>query len=72
MEGKHKMIEPMNPEIPVYRQYELTGLTRSSYYYKTVKEREHNLRLMRLIDEQWYTKAPLRREENGGLLRERA
>jgi len=30
---KLEMIEPMNPEIPIYRQCELLGLVRSSYYY---------------------------------------
>ena len=32
VEKKRKMIEPLNPEIPVYRQCELIGLPRSSYY----------------------------------------
>jgi len=44
------MIEPRNPLIPVYRQCELIGLPRSSYYYEERKEREYNLLLMRLID----------------------
>jgi len=44
------MIEPMNPLIPVYRQCELIGLPRSSYYYEERKEREYNLLFMRLID----------------------
>ena len=47
------MIEPMNPLIPVYRQWELIGLPRSSYYYEAGKESEYNLLLMRLIDEQY-------------------
>lgn len=51
------MIEPMNTEIPIYRQCELLGLSRSTYYYKPASESEYNLELMRLIDEQ-YTKAP--------------
>jgi len=57
------MIEPMNPLIPVYRQCELIGLPRSSYYYEERKEREYNLLLMRLIDEQ-YSRTPfMAREE---------
>ncbi|GAB6886990.1 hypothetical protein JCM13304A_04880 [Desulfothermus okinawensis JCM 13304] len=51
------MIEPMNTEIPIYRQCELLGLSRSAYYYEPAGESEYNLELMRLIDEQ-YTKAP--------------
>ncbi len=51
------MIEPMNTEIPIYRQCELLGLSRSSYYYEPAGESEYNLELMRLIDEQ-YTKTP--------------
>lgn len=51
------MIEPMNPEIPIYRQCELLGLGKSSYYYEPVQENEYNLELMKLIDEQ-YTRSP--------------
>ena len=51
------MIEPKNTEIPIYRQCELLGLSRSSYYYEPAGESEYNLELMRLIDEQ-YTKTP--------------
>jgi putative transposase len=51
------MIEPMNTEIPIYRQCELLGLSRSTYYYEPARESEYNLELMRLIDEQ-YTKTP--------------
>ena len=50
-------MEPMNPLIPVYRQCELIGLPRSSYYYEAGKESEYNLLLMRLIDEQ-YSRTP--------------
>jgi Transposase and inactivated derivatives len=54
---KRKMIEQENPLIPVYRQCELIGLRRSSYYYEAIKEREYNLLLMKLIDEQ-YMRSP--------------
>ncbi len=51
------MIEPRNPLIPVYRQCELIGLPSSSYYYEAREEREYNLLLMRLIDEE-YSRTP--------------
>jgi len=51
------MIEPLNPLIPVYRQCELIGLPRSSYYYEARKESEYNLLLMSLIDEE-YSRTP--------------
>jgi putative transposase len=51
------MVEPKNPDIAIYRQCELIGLPRSSYYYETQGESDYNLHLMKLIDEQ-YTKAP--------------
>ena len=41
----------------VKRQCELLGLARSSWYYKPVAEDPEDLRLMRLIDEQ-YTRTP--------------
>lgn len=51
------MIEPGYSEIPVYRQCELLGLSRSGYYYQPQGESPLNQRLMNLIDEQ-YTKMP--------------
>jgi len=51
------LIEPANPHIPIYRQCQLLGVSRSSYYYKPAGESQYNLHLMRLIDEQ-YTKTP--------------
>jgi putative transposase len=51
------MIEPQLPDLSVRRQCELIGLSRSSFYYSPATETEHNLLLMRLIDEQ-YTKTP--------------
>ena len=50
------MIEPSSV-IPVSRQCELLGLSRSSYYYQPRPVSNFNLELMRLIDEQ-YTKTP--------------
>ncbi len=57
------MIEPLNSLIPVYRQCELTGLPRSSYYYKARKESEYNLLLMSLIDEE-YSRTPFMAQKN--------
>lgn len=44
-------------EISVRRQCELLGISRAGVYYKPVGESEENLRLMRLLDEQ-YTRTP--------------
>lgn len=51
------MIEPDHTEISLRRQCELIGLARSTYYHEPACESEFNLRLMRLIDEQ-YLKTP--------------
>lgn len=51
------MIEVSHPTLSVRRQCELVGLSRASYYYAVVPEDELNLKLMRLIDEQ-YTETP--------------
>jgi len=50
-------IELNHPEIPVSRQCELLGLSRSGLYYRPRGEDADNERLMRLIDEQ-YTLTP--------------
>ena len=50
-------MEPGHPEISVRRQCELLGVNRSGLYYEPVGESEENLRLMRLLDEQ-YTRTP--------------
>ena len=51
------MIEPGHPEIPVYRQCELLGLSRGAYYYRARAVGDLNFELMRLLDEQ-YTRTP--------------
>lgn len=51
------MINPADKRLSVNRQCELLGLTRSSYYYQSQGEGEYNLKLMRLLDEQ-YTSRP--------------
>ena len=37
-EEKKMLIEPTNPDIPIYRQCQLLGVSRSSYYYKPAGE----------------------------------
>jgi putative transposase len=51
------LIEEGHPDLSIRRQCELLGLNRASYYYEPVSETSENLRLMRLIDEQ-YLKTP--------------
>lgn len=50
-------MEVGHPELSVRRQCELLGLNRSSLYYAAAAESAENLRLMRLLDEQ-YTACP--------------
>ena len=52
-----ELIEPGCLEIPIYRQCELLGLSKSGYYYRPQEESPLNLHLMKLMDEQ-YTKMP--------------
>jgi len=51
------MIVLEHPTMSIQRQCTLMKLSRSAYYYHPVKESEENLRLMRLLDEQ-YLKTP--------------
>ena len=51
------LMEPEHPVLSLRRQCELIGLNRSSWYYAPASESAENLRLMRLIDEQ-YTQTP--------------
>ncbi|MFH1615935.1 MAG: IS3 family transposase [Planctomycetota bacterium] len=57
VEGKRKLIDSGNVQIPIYRQCELLGLSRSSFYYESERDNSYNLMLMNLIDEQ-FTKTP--------------
>jgi putative transposase len=50
-------VEHDHAEISIRRQCELLGANRSGLYYEPVGESEENLRIMRLLDEQ-YTRAP--------------
>lgn len=56
-EQKRLWVEPSHGEISVRRQCDLLGVNRSGLYYQPVGESEENLRLMRLIDEE-YTRHP--------------
>lgn len=51
------MIEKENEKISVRRQCQLLGLNRSSLYHERQSEKEENLLLMRLLDEE-YTRHP--------------
>jgi putative transposase len=56
-EDRRPLVEADHPELSVRRQCELLDLNRSSFYYEPTGETPENLRLMRLIDEQ-YTACP--------------
>ncbi len=47
------MVQPDHPQLSIGRQCALVGLPRSSYYYEPATESAENLRLMRLLDEQY-------------------
>ncbi len=57
IDRKRQMIESSNNSISIHRQCELIGLSRASLYYEPAEESAENLRLMRLLDEQ-YTRTP--------------
>jgi putative transposase len=52
------LIEPSHRSLSVRRQCDLLGLSRSAWYYQPAPESAENLRLMRLIDEE-YTRHPI-------------
>ena len=47
------MISLMNENLSVIKQCELMELSRSTYYYKPVPETPHNLKIMKMIDQQY-------------------
>jgi putative transposase len=56
-EDLRELVDRGHAEISLRRQCELLGVNRSGLYYTPVGESEENLRLLRLLDEQ-YTRAP--------------
>ncbi len=54
---KRALIESEHLKLSIARQCELVGLARSSYYHQPAQESELNLRIMRLIDEQYMKQA---------------
>jgi putative transposase len=56
-EALRPLVEPGHPQLSVRRQCELLGLSRSSLYYEPAPETAANLRLMRLLDQE-YTAHP--------------
>jgi len=58
VEAKRRLIEPEHREIPVWRQCELLGLNRSSYYYQPARvSARDDLALMQALD-RLYTAHP--------------
>jgi len=51
------MIEPNHADISLRRQCSLIGLNRATYYWQPAGESELNLKLMKMIDQE-YTRAP--------------
>jgi putative transposase len=51
------MIETKNPKISLRRQCSLVGLSRATYYWQPAGESQQNLKLMKMIDQE-YTRAP--------------
>ena len=47
------MINPNHPRLGITRQCRLVSISRSTFYYQGKGESPLNLKLMRLIDEQW-------------------
>lgn len=53
MSERRALIEPNHPELSIRRQCELLNVNRATYYYKPAPASPLNLKLMRLIDEQF-------------------
>ena len=53
VDTRRALVELDDPHLSICRQCELIGLNRSTYYLAPATESEANLRLMRLIDEQY-------------------
>ena len=53
VDAKRALVGLDDPHLSIFRKCELLGLNRSTYYLPPATESEENLRLMRLIDEQY-------------------
>src|SRR5262249_1135561 len=53
VDARRALIDPCDPHLSICRQCELIGLNRSTYYLAPATESAEDLRLMRLIDEQY-------------------
>ena len=56
-EEQRLLVDWEHAEISIRRQCELLGVNRAGLYYQPLGENEENLRLMRLLDEE-YTRTP--------------
>ena len=56
-EARRLMIEPDNRQISIVKQCNILGISRSGYYYSPRPESPENLKIMRIMDEQ-YLKTP--------------
>jgi len=57
VDDKRQLIEVDHEQLSLRRQCQLLGLSRSSFYYASPPDREADLLLMRMLDEQ-YTRTP--------------
>jgi putative transposase len=57
VDHKRALVQDHHPQLSICRQCELLGLNRSTYYLPPTVASEEDLRLMRLIDQQ-FTKTP--------------
>jgi putative transposase len=52
-ERRKEIVEPAHPGLSITKQCDLLEISRSSWYYEATGESELNMKLMRLIDEQF-------------------
>ena len=57
MEAKRRFVEPYHSDLSINQQCALINFPRSSYYFQPAGESAENLKIMRLIDEE-YTRHP--------------
>ena len=59
------MVEPSNDNLSIVEQCRLLSISRSGWYYDPKGENPFNLKLMRMIDEQFFINALLRQPPEG-------